>query len=306
MAVKANLTKTTNITAPVRAIDFVTSFRRSFEALREVYGFSRPIRKAPGTELYISNASVTLQSGAVAEGDEIPYSLAGVASTGVGPITINKYAKAVSLEAIDKFGYDVAVAKTDDEFRDQLLGIILSNWYTFAATGTLTSTKATWQAAVADSIGQVRNKFQTMNREAGDVIVMVNTLDAYGYLGTANITIQTTFGVTYVENFMGARVMVLTDKVAAGTVIATPMNNIMMYYIDPSESDYARAGLEFVTDEEVGLIGFHTEGQYSHMVSESYAIMGIKMLAEYIDGIAVVTVGSSTQSSSDQGSGTGA
>ena len=291
MAAKANLTKAENITAPIRAIDFVTSFRKSFQALRDVYGFSRPIRKAPGTELYISQATVTLEDGLVPEGDEIPYSLAGVNSTPVGPITINKYAKAVSLEAIDKFGYDVAVAKTDDEFRDQLLAGILTAWYNFAATGTLTDTKATWQAAVADAIGQVRNKFQTMLREAGNVIVFANTLDAYDYLGTANISIQSAFGVTYVENFMGAWRLILTDKVESGKVIATPANNIMMYYVDPRESDYARAGLEFVTDDEVGLIGFHSEGKYSNMVSESYAIHGIKMLAEYLDGIAVVTVG---------------
>lgn len=291
MAVKANLTKMANMnTVPVRAIDFVSSFRRSFEALREVYGFSNPIRKAPGTELYISTASVTLQSGAVAEGDEIPYSLAGVASTPVGPITINKYAKGVSLEAIDKYGYDVAIAKTDDEFRDQLLSQILTDWYTFAATGTLTDSKATWKAAVADAIGQVRNKFQSMNREAGDVIVFANTLDAYDYLGTADISIQTLFGITYVENFMGARVLVLSDKVASGTVIATPQNNIMMYYADVADSDYARAGLEYAFDEEVGLIGFHTTGNYTHAVSESFAIYGIKLLAEYIDGIAVVTI----------------
>ena len=76
-----------------------------------------------------------------------------------------------------------------------------------------------------------------------------------------------------------------------GKIIATPTDYIVMYYVDPSESDFAKAGLVYTTGAgETNLIGFHTQGDYKHAVSEAFAIMGFELFAEYIDGIAVVTV----------------
>ena len=41
---------------------------------------------------------------------------------------------------------------------------------------------------------------------------------------------------------------------------------------------------------ETNLIGFHANGNYSTAVGESYALMGMKLWAEYLDGIANITV----------------
>ena len=78
MPSKANLTKAANINVTVREIDFVTRFAKNWEALRTIMGIMRPIRKTPGTKLTSYTASITLQSGNVGEGEEIPYSLATV------------------------------------------------------------------------------------------------------------------------------------------------------------------------------------------------------------------------------------
>lgn len=64
---------------------------------------------------------------------------------------------------------------------------------------------------------------------------------------------------------------------------------IFLYYVDPSTSDFARAGLSYTTDGETNLISFHTEGNYHTAVSESFAIMGMTLFAEYIDAIAVIS-----------------
>ena len=42
---------------------------------------------------------------------------------------------------------------------------------------------------------------------------------------------------------------------------------------------------------ETNLIGFHVNGNYNTAVGETFAIMGMTLWAEYLDGIAVVTVG---------------
>ena len=294
MAAKENLTKTSDIQSTARVIDFVTRCARNWEHLREILGIMRPIRKEPGSVLKSKTASVTLQSGTVGEGEEIPYSKATVVETPYEEMTVEKYAKAVSIESIKTYGYDVAVGMTDDAFLYELQDNVTRRFYSYLNTGTLTSSETTWQRALAMAKGRVINKFKQIHRTVTNVVGFVNVLDLYDYLGDANITIQTAFGFQYVQNFMGfSTVFLLSDEeIQRGRVIATPVENIVLYYVDPSTSDFARAGLVYTTDGETNLIGFHVEGNYHTAVSESFAIMGMTLFAEYKDAIAVIDVDS--------------
>ena len=287
---KANLTKVANIDASVREIDFVTRFGSNWESLREVLGIMRPIRKAPGTQLVAYTASVTLQPGNIGEGEEIPYSLAEVEPVTFATISLEKYAKAVSIEAVDKYGAALAVQKTDQAFMNELQASILTRAYTFLQTGTLTGTSVGFQDGVANAIGKVRNKWKAMHKDITRVAVFVNILDAYAYLGAANLTVQSSFGIDYVENFMGARLIMSAD-IPQGKIIATPVDNIVLYYVDPSDSDFRQLGLNYRVAGETNLIGFHVNGNYNTAVGEVFALMGMVLWAEYLDGIAVITVG---------------
>ena len=112
MAAKTNLTTAAQITVNAREVDFVTRFGKNWDALRTIMGIMRPIRKAPGTKLVSYEASVdgTLAGGtSVAEGDEIPLTKMKVEPKTYGDIEIAKYAKSVSVEAVAKYGADVAV-----------------------------------------------------------------------------------------------------------------------------------------------------------------------------------------------------
>ena len=291
---KANLTKQANIDVTVREIDFVTRFAKNWEALREILGIMRPIRKAPGTKLVTYTTTVTLQPGNVGEGEEIPYSLAQVTEAAYGDVTIEKYAKAVSIEAVNKYGASVAVEKTDDEFLNQLQGNVLTKFYTFLNTGSLVSTADTFQMALAMAKGNVLNKFASIDRSVTDVVGFVNILDVYEYIGAANISVQTQFGLTYIKDFMGYSTLFLLPAkyIARGKVIAVPVENIDLYYVDPADSDFAKLGLDYTVDGETNLIGFHAQGNYNTAVGEMYALMGMALWSEYLDGIAVVSVNS--------------
>ena len=292
----ANLTKSAHIQTQAREVDFVTQFQRDWQSLRDIMGVSRMIQKRPGEVLKYKYAEVTLQSGAVAEGNEIPYSQAEVKTKDYATITVEKYSKGVSIEAINEHGYNDAVGLTDDQFRFELTTNVTSRFYTFLNTGTLISAKTTFQAALAEAQARVRNKWKKMHRSITEVVGFCNILDAYDYLGAANITVQNAFGMNYIENFLGYRRLFLCgdSEVARGKVIATPAQNMICYYVAPSDSDFARAGLVFTTAGETPLIGFHTEGNYKTAVSDSFAVMGMVMMAEYKDGIAVVDIGTAT------------
>lgn len=288
---KANLTMSADISVRAREIDFVTSFGADMSALAEIFNITRFIKKDNGTELVSKRASVELQDGNVAEGEEVPYSKATVEPIYYEKIKIEKYSKAVTAESILDHGADVAITMTDEEFKNELVGNVLDRFYAFLLKGELKNDYATFQMAVAMAIGNVKDKFKKMRKRSTDVVVFVNTLDAYTYLGAAEISMQTQNGLDYVENFMGARKMVISSEIPQGKVIATPMANMQAYYVDPSNEGLARAGLVYTVDAEMPLVGFHANGDYRHVVGESDALMGFTLFAEYLDAIAVNTVG---------------
>lgn len=285
----------TSVTA--REVDFVTRFNDNWDALRNIMGIMRPIRKAPGTSLISYTADVALEDGDVGAGEVIPYSKATITQATKDDLSIKKYAKAVPIEDVDKYGAEIAVEKSDDAFLTKLQNVVLGNFYTFLNTGSLTGTAATWQAALAKAQGEVLNKFAGMAKDVTSVVGFANILDAYDYLGAADISVQTQFGLNYVKNFMGYSTLFLlpttvsgNNAIARNTVIATPVENIDLYYADPGDSEFARLGLNYTVQGETNLIGFHAQGNYSTAVGESYAIMGMKLWAEHLDGIAKITV----------------
>ena len=285
---KDNLITNADIDIRVREIDFVTRFTRNWDALREILGIMRPIKKAAGTKLTSKRAKVVLADGNVGEGEEIPYSHATVEEVEYATIAIKKYAKAVSIEAIDAKDYDNSVQRTDDEFLNELQSVTMEEFYAYLQTGTLRSTEGTFQMALAMALGRVIDKWKKMHRGITGIVGFCNVLDAYSYLGASNITVQNQFGMNYIENFLGYSKLFLTSEIPEGKVIATPVDNMVLYYVDPADSQFARAGLSYTTDGETNLIGFHAQGNYNTAVSESFALMGMTLFAEYLDGIAVI------------------
>ena len=287
----AGVTMTTDFTVEARRNDFVTSFAQNWNALREIMGVARPIKKQPGTVLKSYKATLTLEDGNVAEGAEIPLSKAKVTEVAHADLTIKKYGKGITIEDVDKYGPEVAIELTDEAFQNELLGEIMGEFYEFAQTGTLNPEGATdFQMGVALAVGAVKDKFKKMHKDGSRVVVWVNTMDAYRYLGAANLSTQTAFGIEYVKGFMGAETLILSSEIAEGKIVATPVNNIVDYYADPSNSGFARMGLRYTVDTEAPMLGFAVEGDYSTATGINWAIMGHKLWAEYLDAIAVVDI----------------
>ena len=213
---KDNLIMTADVQVTAREVDFVCRFERNWEHLRDILGIMRPIKKQPGAILKYKYAEGTLENGTVAEGEEIPYSKFTVKEKAYAEMTIEKYAKAVSIEAIKDHGYENAVQMTDDEFLFQLQTDVTGRFYEYLNTGTLTSKETTFQMALAMAKGRVENKFKQMHRNVTGVVGFVNILDVYQYLGAAEITVQNQFGFQYLKNFMGYNtIFLLSEKETA-------------------------------------------------------------------------------------------
>lgn len=281
-----------NVTA--REQDFVSVFNLNWDALRSILGIVRPIQKAPGSALVSYSASVALESGDVGPGEVIPYSKRTITKSAMKDLSVEKFASAVPVEDVVKYGAAVAIEKGDEAFRNELQNKVLTEFYTFLNTGSLTGAETDWQMALAMAKGKVLDKFNKMRKTVTSVVGFANVLDAYGYLGAAGINnVETQFGISYLRNFLGYSTLILLSEpdIPRGRVIAIPTNNIDMYYVNPSDDELARLDLHYTVDGETPLIGFAVKGDYNTAVGATFALMGMTLWAEYLDGIAVIDVG---------------
>ena len=273
----------------VREVDFVSQFtHKSLAKLIEVLGVTRRIPMMEGTTMYTYKMSGTLQSGAVAEGDIIPLSQYEQEKVPVGEITLNKWRKAVSAEAIKKSGYATAVTETDAALLRDVQNGIRTDLFGFinAAEGATNATGASLQALLANLWGQLQVLFEDDTAEA---VYFVNPLDVADYLGTANITVQTAFGMNYVENFLGLGTVIMSNRITKGTAIATAKQNLIMYYLTMN-GDLAEAFN--LTTDELGYIGIKSGYQNEERAQiESLVMDGIQFLVEYAEGVVKGTLG---------------
>lgn len=273
----------------IREVDFVNQFTHaSLAKLIEVLGVTRKIPMMEGTTMYVYATTGTLQSGSVAEGDIIPLSKYERTKTAVGEITLKKWRKAVSAEAIKKSGYNEAVNETDAGLLKDVQAGIRTDFFTLlngSITGSTSATGVGLQAALANAWGQLQVKFEDDTAEA---VYFVNPLDAATYLGSANISVQTAFGMNYIENFLGLGTVILTSRVTQGTFVATAKENIVMYYLTMN-GDIANAFS--LTADELGYIGIKSGYQNEERAQiESLVMNGIQFFVEYAAGVVKGTI----------------
>ena len=288
-AAETNLIKANDMKR-IREVDFVNQFTHSSLAkLIEVLGVTRKIPMAEGTTMYVYATTGTLESGAVAEGEIIPLSKYARTKTAVGEITLKKWRKAASAEAIKKSGYQEAVVETDAKLLKDVQAGIRSDFFTLlngSIDGSTSASGATLQAALADAWGQLQVKFEDDTAEA---VYFLNPLDVADYLATASVTLQTAFGMNYIENFLGLGTVILHSGITQGSFVATAKENIIMYYLTMS-GDIANAFS--LTTDELGYIGIKSGYQNEERAQiESLVMNGIQFFVEYAAGVVKGTIG---------------
>lgn len=279
-----NLIKKADL-ARVREIDFTMMFGESIKKLVEVLGITRKIAKAAGTVLKTYKATGTLEDGAVAEGETIPLSKYTTEPVTYKEITLLKWRKATSAEAIVDRGYDQAVGMTNDRMLKDVQKGIRTRFFEFLATGTGVATGDGLQAAIAQVWGQLQVLFDDDDVQS---VYFLNPLDVADYLATANITTQTAFGMTYLKDFLGMGDVFLNSQVPQGKVYGTAKENLILYYIPVNGADLGEA-FAFVADE-TGYVGIHEHADYDNMTSKTTVVNGMELMAERIDGVVVGTI----------------
>lgn len=282
---ETNLIKKADL-AKAREIEFTYNFSENVRKLMEALGVTRKIAKQAGTVLKAYKAVGTLENGEVAEGETIPLSKYATEPVNFGEITLKKWRKATSAEAIVERGYDQAVEMTTDRMLRDVQKAIRADLFTFLATGTGSANGADMQSALAQAWGQLQVKYED---DAIQAVYFVNPLDIADYLGAAQISTQTAFGMTYVEDFLGLGTVIMNASVPKGKIYATAKENLVLYYIPVNGADLGEA-FDFTSDE-TGYIGIHETPDYTNMTASDTVVNGMVFFAERIDGVVVGTIG---------------
>lgn len=284
MSAEDNVIKAADL-KKVREVDFTQQFaHNSLAKLIEVLGVTRKIPMMEGSTMYLYTISGELvNDGVVAEGDVIPLSKYEEVKTPVGEITLKKWRKGVTAEAIKKTGFNNAVTNTDSKLLKDVQAGVRADFFGLlnnSITGSTSITGAGLQEALANAWAQLQVKFEDDTAEA---VYFLNPLDVAPYLAKANISTQTAFGMNYVKDFLGLGTVIMSARITQGTFVATAKQNIVMYYLTMS-GDIAQA-FDLTTDE-TGYIGIKSGYQNEERAQiESLVMSGIQFFVEYAAGV---------------------
>lgn len=275
--------------AKVRDVDFAERFTTGIETLMKMLGVTRKIEKKAGEILKVYKVTGTLESGVVAAGEVIPLSKLNTTYEPIGEATLKKWRKQTTAEAISEKGFGQAVNDTNNKMLRLIQQGIRKDFVEFLATGTGTAAGVGLQAALAQVWGQLQVLYEDTSVEA---VYFLNPLDVADYLGNAQITTQTAFGMSYIENFLGMGTAILASDVPKGKIYATAAENIVLFYIPVTSSDLAQA-FNFTSDA-TGLIGIITNPDYDNLTAKTTATSGVGLFAEKLNGIVVGTINPAT------------
>jgi hypothetical protein len=267
-----------------QSVDFASSFNSGITGLQKVLGVTRLVPMASGSTLKTYKSSVTLDGTTVEPGAVIPLSLVKQEPAETIELVWDKKRKAVPAEDIQTYGYARAVANSDSLFIRELQKEVRGKFFDLLETGTGTASGEGLQATSAQAWGKVQVAFED---DGAEVIGFFNTMDVADYLGDANITTQTAFGMQYVENFMGFRVALISALVPQGKIYATASDNLVLAYANMANANMAE--FEMYTDE-TGLIGVTHSINKQRLTSETITASAIVLFPERIDGVVIATI----------------
>ena len=286
---ETNLTGKTDLKNAI-TIDVTNTFKENLNKLIEMLGITRKISLTSGSTIKLYKGyNVTLDSGngVVPEGEVIPLSKVTQKEAETKTVSLKKYRKATSGEAIALYGTDNAIANTDEALIRKIQKGIRTSLVEGIkkGTGTQTALGTGFQGALASAWGKLQTLFEDYGVE--NAVVFANPLDIAKYVANAQVTTQTAFGLTYLVDFTGT-VIISTTDVEQGKIWATVPENIVFAYINPSQSDVAKAfGL---ASDETGYIGMTHFTDEQTLTYQTLVLSGIEIYAERLDGIVKVEI----------------
>lgn len=289
MAVLDNTVTSSDVTKALD-IDLIERFTKEFSKLSEVLSVAPPQVVPAGQELarVTVSGSLTDPSQTAGEGDEVALSKYESARISLGALEVTPYRKETTAQAILQSGYENAILKTDRRMIADVRNAILTDFFKQLTTDAKSVTGSGLQSCLANMGAKLAVTMEEHGDTAENIVFFVNPLDLAEYLGNAQVTTQTVFGMTYIQNFLGVGNILQTAKVAQGKAYATPVENINVFAAD--FATLGTAGLDY-TIQDGGLIGVKHEGDFARFSAVTNIAAGIKVVPEVVDYVVEAILG---------------
>nr|DAL06340.1 MAG TPA: major capsid protein [Caudoviricetes sp.] len=265
------------VQAKAQDINFVTKFTSDLHNLLAVLGKVEVQTMAPGTAYKVYKTTGTLSTTTVAPKALIPDSNIGTDEGEIVTLDYGKFRNLTAIEEVQKKGYDVAVGASNTALLREIQKDIRKSIFTGVAKGTGNAKGKTFQSRIANAAAYIQTKFED---EACTPIMFANPEDAFGYLGTHTVTLESMFGLKYLSNFIGIGDVIIDSNVPKGIIYGTATENLDVVAASIAEIP----GMELTTDE-TGIIAVHNSAKYENAALETVAYTGLKVLPIYADRI---------------------
>ena len=287
-AVEENQTATVDV-EPAISIDHTSRLVENIKSLQAVLGITEMVPMAAGTIVKRYKTVKENTPDQVDEGEVIPLTKITRKALDNIELTLKKYRKLVTAEAIQKTGYNVAVNETDAKLISEVRKDVKDEFFSMIAEGTGEATSAdSLQKACANLWASIQTYYEDMDVTP---VFFINPIDVATYLGSAAITTQTAFGFSYLENFLGMGNAIISSKVAQGKVYATVTQNLNGVYV-PAGGDLANAfGLTY---DESGLVGMNHTPAIDRASLNTLLLCGVVFYPEDVSGVFVGSIAEST------------
>lgn len=279
-----NMNKAADLT-PGISIDFVTNFTSNIQELQKVLGITEMEAMAAGTSIKIYKMETGEIAEQVGEGEDIKLTKVNRVLDRTIELILEKFRRNTSAEAIQKHGRDMAINQCDEKLVSKIHRKIKQTFFDVLLTGTGTASGTTLQATLASAWGQLNVVHED---EGATPVHFLSPLDVADYLGNAQISMQTAFGLSYVEDFLGLGTVIVSPRVTKGKTISTAKENLHGAFIPANSGDVAKTfGL---TADSTGLIGINHQAITTNATVDTLMMSGVVFYPEFLDKVIVGTI----------------
>lgn len=283
-AAAENTTVTTDL-EPGISIDCVSKLTGNIDELKKVLGITDMEVMNAGTTIKIYKLEQVNTPAQVGEGEEITLTKVTRKVARTVELALNKYRRNTTAEAIQKVGRNAAINQTDAVVVTNIQKDIKKLFYDILLTGTGVATGTTLQSTMAAVWGKMQETFEDTDATP---IYWASTQDVAEYLGNAQLTMQQTFGMSYVIDFIGLGTLIVSPRIPKGKVVGTAKENLRGAYIPANTGDVAKTfGL---TSDSTGFVGMAHFPVSGNATVDTLLMSGVVFYPELLDGVIVGTI----------------
>lgn len=268
-----------------KSIDYSNRFTDELTGFTDALGITRPFAVQDGFKIKMyGKPTVELADGNVAEGDIIPLSKVTPQPHSEKEVSLNKYRKAVSAEAIQRYGLDKAINITDEALVKQIQKGIRDDLFGMIQAGQSQDNLGNGlQGALATAWGALQVVFED---DTVRTVVFVHPLDIAQTIANKELTLESRFGLNYYTDATGTVVFTST-QVERGSIYATAPGNLQVAYVAANGEMGRSFGL---TADSTGFMGIKHFIHNESATQQTLIMSGILMFPERVDGVIKVSI----------------